>query len=63
MIQRSARRQAGRVALAALLAGASMALTSAAQAQDAAPPSAITVSGSAAVVTDYRLRGGISVQF
>jgi len=57
MIQRSARRQAGRVALAALLAGASMALTSAAQAQDAAPPSAITVSGSAAVVTDYRLRG------
>jgi hypothetical protein len=57
MIQRSARRQARRLCLATALAGASLALASAAQAQDTAPPSPITISGSAAVVTDYRLRG------
>lgn len=46
-----------RTALAAVLAGVAMAAASNAMAQDTAPPSAITVSGSAAVVTDYRLRG------
>ncbi|MDR6128368.1 uncharacterized protein (TIGR02001 family) [Sphingomonas sp. SORGH_AS802] len=40
-----------------LVAGLSLAAATPALAQDTAPPSPITVSGSASILTDYRLRG------
>ena len=40
-----------------LVAGLSLAAATPAMAQDTAPPSPVTVSGSASILTDYRLRG------
>lgn len=57
MIDRSVSSRASRMALATVLAGAAMAVTTAAKAEETAPPPALTVSGSAAIVTDYRFRG------
>lgn len=58
MLHRPAHARPARLALAIAIASASLSLATTAKAEEeTAPPSAFTVSGSAAIVSDYRLRG------